>query len=96
MNPEPQLLKEGTGVYYLRGEVDFHTVTPLASIDVLDESDEVKIDLGGLQRVDSSAVALLIQWRRQAALKGVPLYFLNLPDQIKPLIALYDLEDIIQ
>ena len=96
MNPEPQLIKEGAGTYYLRGEVDFHTVTPLAGMDILDGSAKVSIDLGGLQRVDSSAVALLIQWKRQAIQKGIPLRFLNIPEQIKPLITLYDLESIIQ
>jgi len=95
VNSEPQLLREGGGAYYLRGSVDFHSVSDLANEDVLDESAEVSIDLGGLQSVDSSAVALLIQWQRQAAQKGIPLRFLNIPDQLKPLITLYDLEDII-
>ena len=96
MNPEPQLLKEGGGAYYLRGSVDFHSVADLANKDILDESAEVSIDLGGLQSVDSSVVALLIQWQRQAAQKGIPLRFLNIPEQIEPLITLYDLEGIIQ
>ena len=96
MNLEPQLINEGAGTYYLRGEVDFDTVTPLTSADILDGSAEITIDLGGLQSVDSSAVALLIQWRRQATQKGVPLRFLNIPEQLEPLIALYDLKAIIQ
>ena len=96
MNSEPQLLKEGGGAYYLRGSVDFHSVTDLAKEDILDESAEVSIDLGGLLSVDSSVVALLIQWQRQAAQNGIPLRFLNIPEQLKPLITLYDLEDIIQ
>ena len=96
MNPEPQLINEGAGTFYLRGEVDFHTVTTLMDIDILDEADKVSIDLAGLQRVDSSAIALLVQWQRQAAQKDIPLRFLNIPELIKPLLALYDLDAIIQ
>jgi len=96
VNPEPQLINEGAGTFYLRGEVDFHTVTTLMDIDILDEADKVSIDLAGLQRVDSSAVALLVHWLRQAVQKNIPLRFLNIPELIKPLLALYDLDAIIQ
>jgi phospholipid transport system transporter-binding protein len=96
VNPEPQLIKEDAGHYYLRGTVDFNTVTRLTHESILDGSEQVNIDLGGLLSADSSAVALLIQWLRQATQEDVELRFLNIPEQIKPLIALYDLESIIQ
>jgi len=97
VNPEPQLINEGAGTFYLRGEVDFDTVTTLTDIDILDGTDDgVSIDLAGLQRVDSSAIALLVHWQRQAAQKDIPLRFLNIPELIKPLLALYDLDAIIQ
>jgi len=94
VNPEPQLIKEDAGEYYLRGEIDFHTVTSLTNTDILSGATEVSIDLGGLQSADSSVIALLIQWRRQAFQKSIPLRFLNIPEQLTPLIALYDLEAI--
>jgi ABC-type transporter Mla MlaB component len=96
VNPAPQLIKEGASEYYLRGTVKFHTVNALDDIDFQDASAEVGIDLGGLQSVDSSVIVALLQWQRQAANTDVQLRFLNIPEQIKPLIALYDLDDIIQ
>ena len=95
MNPESQLIKEGAGSYYLRGAANYQTVSGLAEADFLDGSAKVNIDLTGLQSADSSAIALLLHWQRQARREGVQLHFLNIPEQIKPLITLYDLDGII-
>jgi len=49
-----------------------------------------RIDFAGTKAADSSAVAVLLAWRRAAAARGAALTFANLPDGLRSLIALYD------
>jgi phospholipid transport system transporter-binding protein len=46
--------------------------------------------------VDSSAVALLLEWRRRALAKGKQLAFVNLPANLLALAELYGVTDLIQ
>jgi phospholipid transport system transporter-binding protein len=57
--------------------------------------DRLTIDFAGVDAVDSSAVALLLEWRRQAARLGRTLEFVNLPENLVALTRLYGVEDLI-
>jgi phospholipid transport system transporter-binding protein len=54
------------------------------------------IDLGGLQRFDSTAVAALLEWRRAAAARGVPLRVTGMPDGLESLARVYGVSDLLQ
>lgn len=60
-----------------------------------DLPDRLTIDFAGVDAVDSSAVALLLEWRRQAAGLGRTLEFVNLPENLVALARLYGVEDLI-
>ena len=51
------------------------------------------VDLGGVTEVDSAAVSLLLEWRRQA--QNPALHFSNLPAALKSLADLYGVTDLI-
>ena len=57
--------------------------------------DRLTIDFAAVDAVDSSAVALLLEWRRQAAKLGRTLEFVNLPENLLALARLYGVEDLI-
>jgi phospholipid transport system transporter-binding protein len=61
-----------------------------------DLPDKLIIDFAGVDAIDSSAVALLLEWRRQAANRGRKLEFVNLPANLVALATLYGVEDLIQ
>lgn len=61
-----------------------------------DLPERLTIDFAAIEGVDSSAVALLLEWRRQAARMGKKLEFVNLPQNLVALAALYGVEDLIQ
>jgi phospholipid transport system transporter-binding protein len=61
-----------------------------------DLPDRLTIDFAGVDQIDSSAVALLLEWRRQAARLGKKLEFVNLPENLVALATLYGVEDLIQ
>ena len=61
-----------------------------------DIPDRLTIDFSGITEVDSSAVALLLEWRREAARRGKGLYFVNLPANLLSLAELYGVTGLIQ
>ena len=57
---------------------------------------ETEIDLQHLQRFDSTAVAALLAWHRQAAGQGVPLRVANLPQGLESLAKVYGVAPLIR
>jgi phospholipid transport system transporter-binding protein len=53
------------------------------------------VDLSGVDVVDSAAVAVLLAWRRRAAVEGVELSFIGAPASLAALAELYDVENLI-
>ena len=88
-------------VLRLTGALDFETLP-----GVIAESEKfvarpdlparLTIDFSGVAGVDSSAVALLLEWRRRALERGVALEFVALPANLLALAELYGVAQIIQ
>ncbi len=50
------------------------------------------IDLGSVQTADSSAVAVLLAWKRAARKSGAALAYVNVPAGLQSLAALYGVD----
>lgn len=61
-----------------------------------DLPDRLTIDFTAITEVDSSAVALLLEWRREAARRGKALQFANLPANLLSLADLYGVTELLQ
>jgi phospholipid transport system transporter-binding protein len=61
-----------------------------------DLPDSLTIDFAAVTEVDSAAVALLLEWRREAARLGKSLAFVNLPANLLALADLYGVSGLIQ
>ena len=57
--------------------------------------DHVVVDLAGVEEVDSAAVSLLLEWRREAAKANRRLEFANVPANLSTLAELYGVSDLI-
>ena len=55
-------------------------------------SGQADIDLGRLNTVDSSAVSVLLAWRRAAQAQGAGLHFHHVPHNLQSLIDLYGVD----
>lgn len=55
----------------------------------------VAFDLAGVGRVDSSALSLMLSWRRRAASQGRTLAFRHVPDSLHSLARLYGISELI-
>ena len=51
---------------------------------------QIEFDFATTRKTDSAAVAMLLDWQREAKVRGVVLKFLNLPASLKSLAQLYD------
>jgi len=74
----------------VEGPVTLDTVPELATEleGHLGQGDAV-VDFGGVTDVDSSAVALVLEWRRQAERRSVSLRLANTPEALQNLAKLY-------
>jgi phospholipid transport system transporter-binding protein len=53
------------------------------------------VDLAGVTELDSSALALLLAWLREAKAAGRALAFANLPESLQTIARLYGVEDLL-
>ena len=61
-----------------------------------DLPERLTIDFSAVTEVDSSAVALLLEWRRRALAHGKTIIFANLPENLMALAELYGVAELIQ
>lgn len=82
---------------FLEGALTLGTVSGLAGAvrDQLRQGARV-VDFRGVSEVDSSAVALALEWLRQAAESKTGLRFANLPVAMQNLAKLYGVSELLQ
>lgn len=56
---------------------------------------QVTLDLSAVTEVDSSALSLLLEWRREAIRNGRAIRYLNLPANLRSLADLYGVTELI-
>ncbi|MFZ6719071.1 STAS domain-containing protein [Undibacterium sp. Ji49W] len=56
-------------------------------------SGQLAFDLSDLSKIDSSAVAVMIEWQRHALQRGAQLQFEGVPGSLLSLISLYGLSE---
>jgi phospholipid transport system transporter-binding protein len=95
--PEPvtaELDLESPGHIKLSGSIIFQTSPDLLrrSRGYFPGADMLEISLASVSRVDSSAVALMLEWYRQAKEEGVNMTFIELPEALRDLLRVFNLE----
>ena len=56
---------------------------------------DVRVDLSGVTDVDSAAVSLLLEWRRQALAAHRRIEYVNLPANLQSLADLYGVSELL-
>jgi phospholipid transport system transporter-binding protein len=64
------------------------------SADLFREADVI-VDLSGVTEVDSSAVSLLLEWRRAAQAASRRVEFVSIPSNLKSLADLYGVAELL-
>jgi phospholipid transport system transporter-binding protein len=88
---EAPVIERVDGRFCVRGAVTLASVQAL-----LDQGkqtfagSDLRIDLSGVTEADSSAIALMLDWSREAAARGARICFENLSENLRTLMSLYD------
>ncbi len=80
----------GPGHWQLIGSVGLETVSGLLALPEAD-GDRLRIDWSRVDALDSTAVALMIEWLRQARRAGIELRFTGRPPALDNLLEVFDL-----
>ncbi len=81
----------------VEGAVTFDTVPGLVEAAQEHLAQGVKtVDFAGAAEIDSAAVALALEWMRQAHRANISLRFVNLPDSMHNLAKLYGVSELLQ
>lgn len=84
-----------SGKYSLSGDIGLVDIAALREFPVDDAESSVELDLSKVNSADSAMVALLLDWRRQLDAKGESLSIINIPESVRLLLDLYDLEPVL-
>lgn len=80
----------------VQGPLTLSNVTSvLQESSALFQASDVLVDLSGVTDVDSAAVSLLLEWRRQALAAKRRIEYVNLPSNLKSLAELYGVSELL-
>ena len=77
------------------GSLTVQSVTSLFKLSERFEGPVQRVDLGAVDYVDSSALALLIHWKNEVYERNLAIKYENIPVQLKELASLCDVESLI-
>jgi phospholipid transport system transporter-binding protein len=92
-----EIVDEGEGRFALNGAMSFDTAN-----DILRKSEalfgrygSVEIDLAGVGKADSAGLALIIEWKSQAANRSADIRFSNVPDSLLAIARTTEVQDLV-
>lgn len=93
----PVLRSEGLGQLALSGPLVFSTASELLDVSrgLFATSSAISIDLGGVTKVDSAGLALLLEWLRWGSAEGRTVRFTALPEKLLAIARLSGVEDML-
>jgi len=90
------MIRREAGRMLLSGPVKLGNVAQLLEEGRLHLAEGVAtVDLSEVTELDSSALALLLAWLREAKAAGRALAFTNLPEALRTIARLYGVEDLL-
>ena len=98
MSENSQLSVDSSGLARITGPLTLSTVAALynqASAEATRGRNFVNIDLGAVPSVDSSGLALLLEWQSSAANAGNSLHIRNAPADLLSLVSLCEAGDLL-
>ncbi|PPD57040.1 MAG: hypothetical protein CTY10_01100 [Methylotenera sp.] len=82
--------------WILSGDVVIQTASDiLKASQVFTISENTTIDFAQVEDIDTTAVSLILEWKRRATRESQSLTFVNLPNNLTSLVQLYDVAELI-
>jgi phospholipid transport system transporter-binding protein len=97
---KPQVVIEAPGRLVVSSPLTFKTARRVyeAGLKCIsrDGSPLIVVDFAGVPNADSAGLAVLIEWRRRAWLRGQRLNFANLPTQVSAIAKLSEVSELLE
>jgi phospholipid transport system transporter-binding protein len=94
--PLAQVLRADDGRWVLAGPLTINNVAGVLAASVgVPLPTTGRVDLKGVDPVDSAGVAVLLEWKRRAVAEGVALAFENVPPTMASLAELYGVDGLL-
>jgi phospholipid transport system transporter-binding protein len=96
--PTVTIEQHSPGQFLLKGEINMYTVPELLTASqalFADLRGEVSVDLAAVSRSDSAGLALLLAWMRLAQAHKFAIHFQNLPEQMRQIARVSELEQLL-
>ncbi len=85
------------GQLSVEGSITIDNVVTVAERGVaLFNSGDLVIDMARVAEVDSTAVSMLLEWRREANRRNCQLSFINIPQKLQSLVQLYGVAELMR
>jgi len=84
-----------SGNILLAGDITHETAMSVMDADVLSSKSRVTIDFSGIKRSDSSGLALMTRWARQARKANIEIYYEHVPVKLVALAKMSGLDSIL-
>ncbi len=93
-----EIINNAGNQFSISGDLGFVSIPDLLgkSIALFDDVAKAEIDLKDARALDSSAVALLVEWTRQFEMKGGQIVFSNVPDQFLRIAQISDVDSVLK
>jgi phospholipid transport system transporter-binding protein len=83
-------------VLQISGPLTFDTAAgQLGALNMPASGSKLRVDFSGVTEIDSSAVALLLHWSRQARAAEVALELIAVPVGLRQLVGVYGLKELL-
>ncbi|MBN1379062.1 MAG: STAS domain-containing protein [Gammaproteobacteria bacterium] len=92
------IVRQGNGQYRLSGELNFDSVPLLlaeSSLLFSEDQADLVIDLAGIQRGNSAALGLMLEWMKRMSQQNRTIRFCNLPDDLMAIARVSDLDRVL-
>jgi phospholipid transport system transporter-binding protein len=96
VEPVAQVLRADDGRWALAGPLTISNVASVLAASIgMPLPSTGRVDLKGVDPVDSSGVAILLEWKRRALAEGMQLAFENVPPTMISLAELYGVDELL-
>lgn len=95
---QPTIERQSDNHFVIKGELNMQSVPALAEAAralLAQAPGDLEVDLSGVSRADSAAIALLIDLQRHARRRKHGIRFLHLPEQLSQILRLSELHEIL-
>lgn len=93
-----QLVETQAGIWQVSGDIDFNSVIALSDLGceaIAQAKNRCRFDFSAVGSVNTVALSLLLNWRRQAQQLGIEVEFCALPAELHAIAELSDLESLV-